>query len=211
MTGRKAGTDWRSRSAMVLRPSVERVFIEAVALAVIADGEPAGVLPVDVSTPHLLTFDAGFGSRHGGSPIRKLTRLPRSASTQFTGRILHIVREDGDLLHPARQGKESVEREKTALGSYAFAGQYQQRPAPAEGGMVKAAWFKRYAEPQHTYDRIVQSWDTAIKSGQLNDPSCCTTWGVRPDGYDLLQVDLKRLEYPDLKRRVISQAHAFGA
>ncbi|WP_020474550.1 phage terminase large subunit [Zavarzinella formosa] len=127
------------------------------------------------------------------------------------GRI-KITREPGDLLHPERESIEAIERQKTAMGSYAFAGQYQQRPAPAEGGIFKAHWFKRYSEPAHgEYDQIVQSWDTAIKAAQLNDPSCCTTWGVRKDGFDLLQVLVKRLEYPDLKALVVKQADAFGA
>ena len=121
------------------------------------------------------------------------------------------TREPGDLLHPQREGQQAVERMKRDMGSYAWAGQYQQRPAPAEGGIFKADWFRRYAAPQPAYEQIVQSWDTANKPSQINDPSCCTTWGVRPDGFDLLQVLVRRLEYPDLKRLVRSQALAFEA
>jgi predicted phage terminase large subunit-like protein len=120
------------------------------------------------------------------------------------------TREPGDLLHPQREGPQAVERMKRDMGSMAWAGQYQQRPAPAEGGIFKSHWFKRYADPQQSYDMIVQSWDTAIKASQLNDPSCCTTWGIRKNGWDLLQVMVRRLEYPDLKSLVISQAAYFG-
>lgn len=88
---------------------------------------------------------------------------------------------------------------------------YQQRPVPLEGGIFKAHWFKRYEAPKDEYDQVVQSWDTAYKPGQLNDPSCCTTWGVRKDGYDLLDVLCKRLEYPDLKSRVIEHAARWNA
>lgn len=126
------------------------------------------------------------------------------------GRV-KVVREPGTVLHPIFEPPEIVERQKVEMGSYAFAGQYQQRPAPAEGGIFKAGWFRRYDRPQEAYEQIVQSWDTAIKANQINDPSCCTTWGVRKDGYDLLQVLVRRLEYPDLKRLVVSQAESFGA
>ncbi len=126
------------------------------------------------------------------------------------GRV-KVTREQGDVLHPERENREAIDRQKIEMGSYAFAGQYQQRPAPADGGIFKAAWFARYSAPQETYDQIVQSWDTASKPGQLNDPSCCTTWGVKKDGYDLLQVVAKRLEYPDLKSLVTKQAEAYGA
>lgn len=138
--------------------------------------------------------------------------IPAVAETRTVidfGRV-KLVREPGDILHPARENREAIARQQLEMGSYAFAGQYQQRPAPAEGGIFKAGWFKRYDKPQDAYDFIVQSWDTASKPGQLNDPSCCTTWGIRRDGYDLLQVLVRRLEYPDLKALVIKQAEAFG-
>ena len=137
--------------------------------------------------------------------------LPLVAETKTIidfGRV-KVVREQGDILHPARENQEAVDRLKRDIGSYAFAGQYQQRPAPAEGGIFKAVWFKRYSAPQDKYEQIVQSWDTAIKASQINDPSVCTTWGIRQDGYDLLQVLVRRLEYPDLKALIESQASAF--
>ena len=101
---------------------------------------------------------------------------------------------------------EALERIKRSVGSRDWSALYQQRPAPAEGGIFKSHWFARYTKPQDVYDLIVQSWDTASKAGQLNDPSCCTTWGIRKDGFDLLQVIVRRLEYPDLKALVVKQA-----
>ena len=121
------------------------------------------------------------------------------------GRV-HVVREDGEPLHADREDLPAIERQKIALGSYAFAGQYQQRPAPAEGGIFKAEWFRRYDKPQEKYSQIIQSWDTAFKANQLNDPSACTTWGIKPDGYDLLDVKVRRMEYPDLKSTVLKHA-----
>lgn len=138
--------------------------------------------------------------------------IPGVAETKTVidfGRV-KLVREQGDVLHPARESAEGIARQKVAMGSYAFAGQYQQRPAPAEGGIFKAGWFRRYAEPMEKYEQVVQSWDTAVKAAQINDPSVCTTWGIRADGYDLLQVLVRRLEYPDLKSLIQGQASAFS-
>lgn len=101
---------------------------------------------------------------------------------------------------------EALERIKQSLGSRDWSALYQQRPAPAEGGIFKADWFHRYARPQEHYREIVQSWDTAFKPGELNDPSVCTTWGVRPDGFDLLEVYAARIEYPDLKAQTLKGA-----
>lgn len=145
----------------------------------------------------------------GGWEHLSLPAIAEARTIIDFGRV-RVIREPGEVLHAAFEPPEAIERQKIDMGSYAFAGQYQQRPAPAEGGIFKAHWFKRYPAPQETYDRIIQSWDTAIKASQLNDPSCCTTWGVKKDGYDLLQVLVRRLEYPDLKALVLKQAEAFG-
>ena len=88
-----------------------------------------------------------------------------------------------------------------------FASQYQQRPAPAGGGMIKAAWFNRYRRedgPQ-AFDRIIQSWDTANKPSELSDYSVCTTWGLKGPHLYLIDVLRKKLSYPELKRAVVEQ------
>jgi predicted phage terminase large subunit-like protein len=99
------------------------------------------------------------------------------------------------------------------LGSYNFAGQYQQTPAPSGGGLVKESWFVRYGahELPDTFDQIIQSWDTANKPTELADYSVCTTWGYKREHAYLLNVLRKQLNYPELKRAVGEQAQAFGA
>src|SRR6266545_4254243 len=50
--------------------------------------------------------------------------------------------ELGQLLWPEKIRQEDLENLKTILGSYRYAGQYQQRPAPAGGGMLKTYWWR---------------------------------------------------------------------
>jgi predicted phage terminase large subunit-like protein len=58
---------------------------------------------------------------------------------------------------------------------------------------------------------IVQSWDTAAKTGVANDYSVCTTWLLK-EGYSyLLDVWRGRVEYPDLKKRVAELYYEYGA
>jgi hypothetical protein len=52
----------------------------------------------------------------------------------------------GELLWPERFGIPEIADLKRSLGSYAAAGQLQQRPSPAEGGILKRHWW-RYWEP----------------------------------------------------------------
>ncbi len=121
-------------------------------------------------------------------------------------------RRTGDVLHPAREPLATLDALRRGLGPYNFAGQYQQAPAPAGGGMVQATWFPRYTPedlPQK-FDQIVQSWDTANKPSELADYSVCTTFGVKNKHFYLLNVLRKKFGYPDLKRAVIEQSRLFG-
>ena len=86
-------------------------------------------------------------------------------------------RRIGDLLHPERESKEALERIKAEIGSLMFSAQYQQRPVPLEGNLIRRDWFRYYDQlPQDPDKRIVQSWDIAMMTGNTNDYSVCTTW-----------------------------------
>jgi phage terminase large subunit-like protein len=55
-----------------------------------------------------------------------------------------------------------------ALGSAAYAGQYQQRPAPASGLLFHPEWFKLYDELP-SVDSWLQSWDMTFKDSSSSD------------------------------------------
>jgi predicted phage terminase large subunit-like protein len=123
-----------------------------------------------------------------------------------------LVRLTGAPLHPQRESLETLKRIRSTIGEYNFAGQYQQTPAPAGGGMVKEAWFRRYRPDERpaSFDQVVQSWDTANKPSELADYSVCTTWGVKGPNFYLLNVLRKKLDFPGLKRAVREQSDLFG-
>lgn len=50
--------------------------------------------------------------------------------------------EEGELLFPERFPAAEIERLKRAKGSYAYSGQYQQRPTPRTGGMFQRGDFE---------------------------------------------------------------------
>ncbi|MDX2035337.1 MAG: phage terminase large subunit [Isosphaeraceae bacterium] len=57
----------------------------------------------------------------------------------------------------------------------------------------------------------MQSWDTASRTNDSNDWSACTTWLVREQQSYLLDVLRARLEFPDLRREIISRSKMAGA
>ena len=124
-----------------------------------------------------------------------------------------MERHSGHLLHPDRLPEAILDQRLEELGSYVFAAQYQQRPAPLGGGLVKWSWFGTFinAPKQKSGDRIVQSWDTASKAAEANDWSVCSTWLVRDKSAWLLDVYRAKLEFPDLRRRICSNAAEWQA
>lgn len=147
-------------------------------------------------------------------PSWHVLELPAIAEQDQTvplsfGRTYHRAR--GEVLFPARESRETLERQKQVMGSYAFAAQYQQRPAPLGGGLVKWVWFRTYDKAPAKKDRglVVQSWDVANSMSDNADYSVCTTWLYQGSESYLLHVLRERLEYPELKRTVL--AHAFSS
>lgn len=116
-------------------------------------------------------------------------------------------RRVGEALHSERESLAALAVMRQTMGQYDFASQYQQNPAPQDGSMIKKEWLRYYVceERPAEFDRIVQSWDTANKAGELNDYSVCTTWGEKDNHFYLLHVFRRRMEYPDLKRAVKEQ------
>jgi predicted phage terminase large subunit-like protein len=97
--------------------------------------------------------------------------------------------ESGELLWPERFGAEEIERLKRTLGSYAAAGQLQQRPSPAEGGVLKRHWWKFYREAPRPFSEVIQSWDCAFKDTRTSDFVVGQVWGRHgADKYLLDQV-----------------------
>ena len=137
-----------------------------------------------------------------------------STAREFKYRVGGIettkIWEPGELLHPSDLSQKWLDGQMAALGSYAFAGQYMQRPAPRDGAIFKREWFKYYTTLPGVRE-VVQTWDTAYKSGSYNDPSVCITWGVDPTGLYILDVFKARMDYPELLKKCYEMAQMFNA
>jgi phage terminase large subunit-like protein len=93
-----------------------------------------------------------------------------------------------------------------------FSAQYQQRPVPLEGNLIRRDWFRSYGHlPHDCAKRIVQSWDIAMMTADANDYSVCTTWWIIKADYYLVDVFRGRLPYPDLRRKIASLVAKRGA
>jgi predicted phage terminase large subunit-like protein len=99
---------------------------------------------------------------------------------------------EGELLFPERFGPKAVAELKYVKGSYAWAGQYQQRPTPREGGMFKREWFEPTdGTPSRIINTVppaiawVRAWDiagTAKRHGTDPDYTVGLKMGKMADG-----------------------------
>ena len=112
---------------------------------------------------------------------------------------------DGELMFPERFPETQVAELERTMGSYAVAGQLQQRPAPRGGGIIKTAWFRYYRDlPQMEWRQIYA--DTAQKTGEENDYSVFQCWGRATTGQAVLIDQIRgKWEAPEL----LAQARAF--
>lgn len=114
--------------------------------------------------------------------------------------------EVGEILHPERFTRRTVEEIRSDSGSMVFAAQYQQAPAPAGGLAIKRDWLGFAPPPPPEGGRIFQSWDTASSLDEKADWSVCITFFAKgPDIY-ILDVLRLRLEFPELLRKVAEHA-----
>jgi predicted phage terminase large subunit-like protein len=106
--------------------------------------------------------------------------------------------DPGELLDPVRLSATALDGHRK-MGAYAFAGQYQQQPAPEGGGMFKQQWFigesaRRWAPGfdvylEHGWDRLVWSWDMAFKDTKGSDFVVGQLWGFHgADAYLMAQI-----------------------
>ena len=85
--------------------------------------------------------------------------------------------EDGELAWEERY-PESVLHPFRAH-PFLWAGQYQQRPEPRGGGIIKREWWQTWVEDAFPpMDYVLASLDTAYTTKQENDCCALTVWGV---------------------------------
>lgn len=118
--------------------------------------------------------------------------------------------DDGELLFPERFSASQVEGLKKTMGSYAVAGQLQQRPAPREGGMFKRAWFSFVrAVPANT--QFVRGWDLAASTDKTSAYSAGVKIGKTPDGrYVICDCKRDRLSAGGVEKLIIATANSDG-
>jgi predicted phage terminase large subunit-like protein len=137
--------------------------------------------------------------------------------------------EAGELLWPARFGEKEIADLKVSLGSYGAAGQLQQRPSPAGGGLIKPHWFQFWQPPDAnlppvmvrwpdgsqraviarviaTVQERVQSWDCSFKGLETSDYVVGQVWGRTGSSFLLLDQVRGKMDFPTTVKTIREQS-----
>lgn len=139
------------------------------------------------------------------------------------GKVTHICLpgEESDLISPAhlrskytnglldanRLDREALDKLKTDLGSYGYAGQIMQNPAPDGGGTLKRHWFGKITFPEFLQKygtRPVWNFDadTAYTKNQENDPTGMLASCYIDNMLFIREAAADWLELPDLVKQL---------
>jgi predicted phage terminase large subunit-like protein len=150
----------------------------------------------DDLTGHLLTQEPGTWTH-----LKLPAEFEQNVCWEINGHSHEC--KAGQLLWPERFSHEVLKDMKAALGSWSYAGQYQQDPAPIEGGIIKREWIKYYRElPTTSADgspirsgRWIQSWDCSFKDTRESDYVVGQVWRRIDSSYYLVDQVRERMDF----------------
>lgn len=138
-------------------------------------------------------YKSAFSTRQFGNTGSIIICLTRWHEDDLAGRLLRLAAENpdadqwevisleaiaanhnpaydprniGEALWPSKYPLEELRRRRAGMGEYDWAALYQQRPAPAGGGLFKAEWFaNKIVDAAPATMRMARGWDTAGTDG----------------------------------------------
>src|SRR5690606_5293450 len=102
-----------------------------------------------------------------------------------------------------------LDGQKSTLGSYGYAGQYEQRPASLTGGMVKVDWLD-IVDMNASGEVIKFQLHTAYTEKKDNDPSGILSYFVKDNFIYITDWTSERLEFPQLTKFVVNHTANHG-
>lgn len=136
-----------------------------------------------------------------------------------------LGRAEGEALCPERFTIEDLEKIRNSIGSHAFAGLYQQRPAPLEGGIIKNHWLRYWTnnliltgveafDKEERYSILppgedgnwLQSWDLAFKDTKKGSFVVGQVWRQVGTRRMLMDQYRERTDFPGMLRAVLAMS-----
>lgn len=132
--------------------------------------------------------------------------LPAELSQHVSPPKLKEQYIDG-LLDPIRMSRDVLGEMKVKMGSYAYAGQMQQQPAPEGDGIWKYEWFNVIEEEKipKNLTMVGTDWDLAYTTKDSNSASAWVTGGTIDGKIYITDLGFEWLEFPDLVKKMTNK------
>jgi len=139
-------------------------------------------------------------------------KLPAKVTGEVKPEHLKEHYKDG-YLDPLRLGQDVLDEQAKLLGTYDFAGQYDQDPTPKGGGKVKYEWFNYIDSHDLPEGLIWDLWiDGAYTNKTKNDPTGLVfkAFDKRRNRLYIRHAKSAYLEMPDLLKEIPRLCEMFG-
>lgn len=140
--------------------------------------------------------------KHINLPAEDLGNIePKELSRHYVDGLMDSIRLNRNIL------KEAL----IDLGSYGYAGQYLQKPAPEDGGLINKAWFD-IIDWNSEHDSLNWNFvaDTAYTAKEENDPSGYLSYSKHNNDFIIRFAETEHLEFPDLCKALPNFARQHG-
>lgn len=167
------------------------------------------------NTPSIIIMQRLHESDTTGIELKKKKKikhicLPAELSNKVSPPELEVYYRDG-LLDPDRLSAEVLEDMKTELGTYGYAGQFKQEPAPAEGDVWMRHWFPTYNSSEILGCRRDMKLDTAYTDKVTeNDPSGILTYAQKENKIYIVHFEKVWKKFPDFCKWLPEYVRQYG-
>jgi predicted phage terminase large subunit-like protein len=123
-------------------------------------------------------------------------RLLADKRGEWTILNMPAISDDEKALWPERYPIPVLREIKQTIGTSEFEALYQQRPAPQEGAIFKKHWWKEYTSHPTNLEKVIQSWDFAVKDKTGSDYTVGLILGKHGANRFVLDMVRDRFDFP---------------
>ena len=171
--------------------------------------------PREIALQQRLGVDDFAGSLIDTDTFRHFN-LPLVAEERQTFELYRnrtYTRIKGDMLNPERWSQQEIADLRKTAGKQVYQAQYQQNPDVVGNQSVR---FDEIATTDELPAKelcapVIQSWDPAFVASPTSDYSVCTIWGRYEGKWYLLDLLRRRLDFTDLKDKIIAMQRLWSA
>jgi predicted phage terminase large subunit-like protein len=141
----------------------------------------------------------------------KVVNLPAVCEDEDLPVERELGRHNGEALWPSQFPLDELAVRRQLMGSRSYAAQFLGQPLPSSGDLVRIEYLEHYyeREPDHDDLKIIFGLDSASKLGLQNDNSALCVLGSNKSHHYLLDMIVRKVDYPGLRRMLIAAAEHY--